>query len=146
MGGVKAQVAGEEIARLEEASGGSLMPETIVKSAKKKSSPIHNCFEWDDTKAAEVYRRRQASEMMRKIVVVYEDNGKEETIRAFVSIADEDNKSYASTARVLSDDDLLENVRQQIIVDLKALKKKWKQFKDDDGLAAIWAAVDNYTG
>lgn len=143
MGGVSAQVAGEEIARLEKLSGGVLMPATIVKAAKAKKSPIHNCFEWDDTEAARIYRQRQASEMMRKIVVVYEDKGKEETVRAFVSIK-ADEKYYTGTARILDDDELLENVRQQIIDDLKSLRKKWKQFKDDDKLAAIWEAVDSY--
>jgi hypothetical protein len=142
-GGVSAQVAGEELARLEEANGGVLLPKAIVASAKRKTSPIHNCFEWNDTAAAKAYRLRQAGEMIRKIVVVYEDKDEDETIRAFVSIKTE-SSYYSSTARILDDDELLDNVRAQIVADLKALQKKWKQFQTDTKLAAIWQAVQDY--
>lgn len=144
MGSVSAQVAGEEIARLEIANDGALLPDTIVRAAKAKRSPIHGCFVWDDTKAAHLYRERQAGEIVRRLVVVYEDDGKDETVRAFVSIQnDEGDRYYTSTARILDDEDLLNNVRAQILVDLFVLKKKYKQFKDDR-LAVIWAAVDEF--
>jgi hypothetical protein len=142
MGKVPAQVVGEEIALLENENDGALSLETVVRSAKRKKSPIHDCFEWDDVAAGKKYRVQQAREMLRKIVVVYEDTGgKTEEIRAFVCVQHEDENYYTSTARIVEDEELQENVLAQILAELLATKKKYAQFKSPK-LQAIWDAVD----
>jgi hypothetical protein len=143
--GVSAQVVGQEITKLEQKAKGALTPQIIVDAARPVRSKLHRCFEWDDTKAAEAYRRSQAGEMLRRIVVVYDDDKDEQqTIRAFVSIKQGDSdRYYTSMARVVDDEDLLENVRDQIAADLLEVKERWKQFKVA-GLHKIWQAVTEF--
>ena len=99
---VPAQVIGEELSRLEEQNGGRIDPPSVVKAAKPKKSPLHPCFEWDNNAAAKAYRENQARELMRKIVVVYKEPGKEiQHIRAFVNIKTEDESYYCHTKRII---------------------------------------------
>lgn len=46
---------------------GRLTPEQVVEDARDPKSPLHPCFEWDDSKAAHQHRLYQA----RKLVAVY---------------------------------------------------------------------------
>jgi hypothetical protein len=144
LGGVSAQIVGDEISRLEKEANGALLPATVVQAARPMKSPLHPCFEWDNSKAAKAYREQQAREILRKIVVVYEnDKGEQEEIRAFVSIRDDNDEAgyYTSTARLVDDDELLGNVLEQILSELIAIKNKYAQFRDSR-LQKIWAAVD----
>lgn len=139
---VSAQIVGEELEKLEKINHGALLPATIVRAAKPKRSKLNGCFEWDDRKAAKRYRENQARELLRKIVVVYEDNaGKKAKIRAFVRIQHEEESYYCCTARILEDDELHQNIINQIVADLMAVKNKYTQFKMPM-LQKIWDAVD----
>jgi hypothetical protein len=53
---------------LDKANGG-LRPSEVVAAAKPKSSPLHNEFEWNDTKAGEEYRLYQARHLIRVCVI-----------------------------------------------------------------------------
>lgn len=52
---------------------GELTARTVVDEATPEDSPIHPCFEWDNTKAADSYRLQQASTLIRA-VITYVDN------------------------------------------------------------------------
>lgn len=51
---------------------GCIKASAVVKEAKPKKSPIHDCFEWDDGKAADEHRLWQARHLIRVTVVPYE--------------------------------------------------------------------------
>lgn len=61
------------IAELEQR--GRLSPADVVETARDPSSPLHHCFDWDDTSAAESWRIEQARRLIRsvRVVVVHED-------------------------------------------------------------------------
>ena len=42
----------KRLIEIEEANGGRLTPDAVVRDAKRKDSPLHSCFEWDVKKAA----------------------------------------------------------------------------------------------
>lgn len=145
---VSAQVVGTELARLEKDGKGKLLPKAIVKAAKPKKSKLHDCFEWDNTAAAKKYRERQASEMLRKIHIVYEESktvdDEPKTIRAFVNIAPDTKKGegyYCDTRKLTKRPELHENVLAQILAELNAIKHKAAQYKLPE-LQAIWNAID----
>ena len=145
---VRASVVYREMEKLEKKNRGVLLPEMLVQAARKKSSPIHDCFEWDERKAAAGYRREQARQLIKGVVVVYETE--EETInevRAFVSILPENGRGkdryYTRTARVVKSKPLSDNVRAQILAELLAVKKKYEQFQDGN-LQRIWKAVEMF--
>jgi hypothetical protein len=134
--GVPVKVAGAEINRLIKLRGDSITPAQIVKAAKKKSSPIHNCFTWNDTEAAKKCRLLEARYLLRMVTVVYEENKKTYTTRAFVTTND---RQYRTIESVLSDDELREELLEQAKADLKAFRDKYRQLNE---LAAIFEAID----
>ena len=139
---LSAQVVGDELEKLEKQNEGALLPSTVVKAARPTKSKLHGCFEWDNRKAADNYRENQARELLRKIVIVYEDQkGNTDNIRAFVRIQHDDESYYTCTARVQDDEELQDNVLEQILAELMAVKRKYTQFKSPM-LQKIWEAID----
>jgi hypothetical protein len=58
------------LAEIEAANGGRLTAAAVVQDAKRKSSPLHSCFEWDIRKAAESHWIEQARELITSVRVV----------------------------------------------------------------------------
>lgn len=54
---------------------GKLTASGLLQEAKKKTSPLHGMFEWDDTKAANEYRRQQARIIIKRYNVSIEEPG-----------------------------------------------------------------------
>ena len=151
--GISAQVVGKELERLEKKYSGALLPSTIVKEATPKKSKLHDCFEWNNKKAGDAHRITQARELLRKIVVVYEEpkgGGKrnvnitvEKEIRGFWPIKSPHNSGYYTRLEnVIQDDELRENVFEQIRVELKAVKKKYDSFKSSKALQKVWDVIE----
>lgn len=63
------QIVGEYCYQLEQKKGGKLTPKELVEAARDVNSPLHNEFEWNDTKAAQKYREWQARYIISSIEV-----------------------------------------------------------------------------
>lgn len=59
-------VIAEELRRLE-LDNGRLLAEDVVLAASSPDSPLHDQFEWDDSKAAAAHRLDQARELIRSV-------------------------------------------------------------------------------
>lgn len=57
----------EALRALEE--NGRLTARDVVTAARDPASPLHDCFEWDDSTAAEAWRTEQARSLIRSVVV-----------------------------------------------------------------------------
>src|SRR3990167_6335318 len=116
-----------ELQRIAEANGGLLNPETVVKEARHKRSPLHGSFTWDNTRAAHLWRLEQARHMIR--VVVYVEPRTEKTHRVWVSLERDRGGSiddggeiveggYRTIEAVMSQKDLRQELLQQALADL----------------------------
>lgn len=56
-----------ETLRKLERERGHLAPEDVVEEARKRDSPIHDLFEWNNTEAARKYRLVQAAQLIRSV-------------------------------------------------------------------------------
>lgn len=114
---------------------GGITPQLLVIESRKKKSPLHDCFEWDNSKAAEEYRIVQAREILRFIVVEIEPDAEYKEpriVRAFVapsSIEQEDSTSYLTIQTVRNDDDLNAAYLRQLNRELSIIRNKIKSFK-----------------
>lgn len=130
-----AQDAGEYIEAIKKRRGG-ITPQLLVIEANKKRSPLHDCFEWDDSKAAEEYRVVQAREILRFLVIMVEPETEVEEVRyvrAFVAppeIEQDDGASYVTIEQVRSNEDLHEAYLRQLKCELDAIKNKIKAYKE----------------
>ena len=105
-------------------NGGVLKVEDVLTEARDEGSPLHKHFEWDDSEAAEQYRRQQARALIQKCKITLIDSQPIE-IRAFVSLpADRENGGgYRLTSEVMGD----ERMRTELIRDIKLTIARWTQ-------------------
>ena len=108
---------------------GRLDADVILQVASDKDSPIHNRFEWDDTIAAIKHRQQQARELVRQVMVTFDNyDGRKEVTRAFVVIrgdATEGLEQYHRTIDVLSDEEKRQKYLGQLKDDLDRLAQKY---------------------
>lgn len=103
-----AQKVGEELERLRTEHGGKLEKKVVIEAARHPECPLHNAFTWDDQKAADRYRLREAQTLLSALVIVDEATGEE--TKAFWSVAiktdderQERNERYYQSVRVLKE-------------------------------------------
>lgn len=117
------QEIGQEIAALGEATA-----ERVVDAAKRRGSPLHSLFEWDDSAAANAHRLETARLIMRGLVITIEVEETKEplVVRAFeaVTVNPGEPKAYLPTMKVLGQKDWREEVVSRLRGDLVATKKQ----------------------
>lgn len=129
----QAQQYGERIEVIIEGQDGNITPDDVVKDAKDKRSPLHDFFEWNNTRAANLYRVDQARYLLRSIHVVVkrdDDGDKEINIRAFYNVTDADTRVYVPIQRVFSEEELRQQVIGQALKQLISWKGKYSQYKE----------------
>lgn len=101
------KAANARLAELEIKGGGNLTHEMVLADAQDPSSPLHDYFEWDDTKAAQAWRIEQARLLVRSVRVVINTERQVITTIGYVRNPDlpGDEPGYVSTARILNDKD-----------------------------------------
>lgn len=146
--GISADVAGVEFERIR-AKHGSLTSKTLLDESRPKGAALHKAFQWDDAKAAESYRRHQASTLARIVIAVKED-GREHRAYSLVTKVDDAKKAeYVPTDIVAQRVDLfadavgrLESKMREIgqsIRDLESLAKR--ESADPERMARISMAA-----
>lgn len=121
---VDAQIFGEEIERIASMSPeGVAQPSAIIDAARDAASPIHAAFVWDDSKAADAYRRDQARGFVRslEVVRVRVEEGEAVSNRGFHMVRRDSERGYMPERRVMNDRDL----RAQVV---SAAKKELETF------------------
>jgi hypothetical protein len=101
-----------EILRDMEDAAGRLLPDDVVAAARDPTHPLHGHFEWDDSAAAEKFRRGQAQSLIRALhltvfvaemplsVPAYVREAKTESVagyRATLNVRDNDAELARST-------------------------------------------------
>lgn len=139
----QAQTYGDHIAKTFSNGHLEVTPEDVLSDAKRKRSPLHNFFEWEDSVAAEKYRVQQARYMLRSIRVVVEKEAVEET-RAFVPVVirepeKEPRKVYTTVQYALSDEQLRQQTIEYALKQLENWRNRWNEYTE---LADALRAVD----
>lgn len=68
--GVPAQVVGDELERIRIANGEQLNAKQVVDEARAEGAPLHDAFTWDDSEAGELWRAREARELIRSVCIL----------------------------------------------------------------------------
>ncbi len=87
-------------------------PATMVARARAEDNPMHELFDWDDTSAAEKYRKKQAQRISQSITTINVRVGRQ--TRAVYSITVDKSREYVPRERVLVDDRALLDVSAQL--------------------------------
>lgn len=136
-----AQVVGVWLERLEQENGGRLTTRVVVDAARPTVSPLHPLFEWDDLRAAELYREDQARYVLSCIRIVEPSTDPSDaprTIHAYVSLVEdidgEKQRAYVPVARVFSDVALLQQAIERAAAELRAFENRYAEF---DAIARV---------
>ena len=132
---IEAQAAGEELERITRETG-SLKPEAVVDASRDPSALLHECFEWDDSVAAENYRQTQAQGIIRNIVTVNVSGAEvEKPVRAFVNI----QRDYKPIEKVMATTEYKDEMLENALRELDAFKVKYAALEQLDG---VFASID----
>lgn len=111
---------------------GKLTPQCVVDEARDPAHPLHSRFEWDDSVAGEMYRRQQASGLIRSARVTYQEadeSGPEKSVRAFVSIANDTEHAYEPVEEVAQDPFKRQLALNMMQREWKALYNRYREFE-----------------
>lgn len=141
---VPADVVGHHIENLMEKEG-IVTTQNLLDSARPEDSPIHPCYEWDDSIAAERYRRKQSRDILNNLVrveVVETVTEPLNTVKAFVNIADNDkfeSGKYVYTNVAFANDGMKDIILRKALDELNSFKKRYENLKE---LADVFSAID----
>lgn len=121
----------KQLLKIQKCNGGSLSPVAVVDAARAADHPLHDRFEWDDTKAGEAYRIEQARRMIRAVVTVVNAAGAEIETRAFVALSTTKGtpEPYISITAVTSSKDLMEVLLDDARRDAESFAAKYAILK-----------------
>ncbi|MDB4876470.1 MAG: hypothetical protein JWM41_2916 [Gemmatimonadetes bacterium] len=136
-----AQAVGERIETIRTVNAGSVTPELLVDDAQDEHSPLHPCFEWDDTAAAVKYRLDQARLVLRSITIAVAED-RRVPVRAFVAVVREDGekgRAYTSVGVAMSSPAMREQLLGSALREIQSWRSRYSRLQE---LAAVFAAVD----
>lgn len=132
-----AQVAGEMCARLEKA--GRLTAKNLLDENRPVDAPLHGCFEWNDTEAAEKYRETQARHIINSLMINVENVP---TTRAYFKIETQE-RNYYSVEAIIKGEDSRKKLLASAISELNCFRRKYESLVE---LADVLRAIDEVIG
>ena len=116
-------VAGTVLAGIRDKFG-ELTPKLVLIEASKKSSELHSEFQWDDKRAATLYRLDTARRLIRHLRVVSDGERTDEPV--YVHVTQGDRKYYEQTDLAVESPDIWMNVMAEEKGRLEATKNRLK--------------------
>lgn len=99
--GLKPAQVGKELETIRKRNGGKLHTEKVVDAARPDDAVLHPAFTWDDEVAAEEYRKWEARQLIRVVVVEHPQAG---SVHKYVPVSvgtDGEKERYYQAAEVV---------------------------------------------
>jgi hypothetical protein len=129
-------------------NGGIITADAVLEDAKRKRSPIHNEFEWDDSIAAHEHRREAARTMTRSLRVVREEAPNVSARQYELQVVSSEQadkrgipaRSYRTTVDILKDPVERDRLIARAIRELAAFRDRYAGISE---LAVVFSAIDD---
>ena len=109
---------------------GEATPEDVVSYARTYTdSELHKCFTWDDTEAAEKWRKQEARIIICSLQVVVIKEEKEPVTYRLIE-HDKDAKVYRPVTLTVRNEDEYSRLLKQAKAELIAFKKRYKHITE----------------
>ena len=125
--GINPDDAVEELTRLQNLHG-SITPDLVVQAAEDEGSVLHKFFEWDDTRAGQLWRIQQARILLNNIQVTVISDGEPREIDVYEVTSKKEG--YQSIDTFTSDN--IDYVKAGILQQLTSLRNKLKLYEEFD--------------
>ena len=123
--GANAQLVADEISAI----GDSPTAADIVDAARNEGSELHKCFEWDDSVAAENWRKKQARDIVHHLVFV-EEQIPVDRPEIRIRYTDGANVGYKETKKIVRNEDAYKSLLAQAYAELRAFKAKYSMLSE----------------
>lgn len=140
----KAEVAHEELQRIEHHVEGGVTARNVVDESVPETAPLHSCFEWNNDIAADKYRCHEARNLINSVQVVVQEatpTRQERTVPAYVCLTQTElpQNGYHSVNVVMAD----EGMREVLLSKAKRELRAWQQrYENLSELASVFEAID----
>lgn len=131
-----ANVAGQMFEKLEQTVG--LTAETLLDANRPEDAPLHDEFEWDDSVAAEEYRKDQARHLIR-CLQVKPSTEQVKPVRAYFRT---DAAEYDSLNVIFSKPDKTAALFEQALKELRSFNAKYAALRQAEQFAGLFGEVD----
>ena len=143
---VKAQVAADTIRRLQRSLGTeTVTAKDLLDASRDDNAPLHSCFEWDDSIAAEQYRLWQARHLINSLEIeVTVENKTPITTRLFVNvkpIGTREPGSFTQINAILKNPNLREIALNNALIELRSFQRKYAAYEE---LTGVFNAIDSF--
>ena len=128
-----AQTVAEEIISI----GDSATPAQIVEVARNENTELHKCFEWDDSIAAEKYRKHQAGDIVRCLVIKRTEDTPKETPPLRFFYKPSNGEGYKPTAFIVKHEDEYQKLLERALSELRAFKAKYSMLQELEEIFAL---------
>ena len=143
-----AQVAVDTIAGLRKQLGkDTITASELLDASRDENAPLHSCFEWDDTVAAEQYRTYQARHIINSVEIrIIKGDTREQLVRTryfvnTVTSAPKVKGQYATIDVAFSNSNYRDAVLQAAYRELKAFQNKYNCYQE---LSDVFKAIDAF--
>jgi hypothetical protein len=126
---------------------GEVTRSAVIAEAKRKNSPIHRHFEWDNSVAAEKWRLRQAGDLINSLQVIRTEatthpvSAYSVVTKPAKSADAPQRKVYESTEEALADPVMRDEILANAIRDAIAFRKKYHALSE---LSKVFSALDTF--
>lgn len=120
-----AQKCAEEIIAL----GDKITPDEVLEKARDESTELHKCFEWDDSVAAEKFRKIQARDVIR-FIVIKEEEKPEDRPQIKVFHVTEKTGGYKPIEFIVKHEDEYKALLERAWAELRAFKAKYSMLEE----------------
>lgn len=116
-----------------------ITPENIVDLARDEDTELHKCFQWDDSIAAENWRKQQARQICQSFMITYESvEYKAKTYRLIEH--DPVTKAYTPITYIARDQETYSMLLEKAKAELKSFKARYAKLAE---LSEIIEGIDN---
>ena len=119
---------------------GHVRPRDVWEESRSADSPLHGCFEWDNEKAAVIYRDRQARNLIGALRIVYKDDPTQEQRIEFFHVEHEKHGSTYIPSRHMNEADYARQVVRDCLRLLQGVRTRYKQVHE---LASLYSQIDD---
>lgn len=136
-----AEVVAQELKRIQALNGGRLTPNRVIEASKPKEALLHSFFfDLTDKEASAKYRLYLSRKIINHVECVVTCEKREPIfINAFVSIKDNEGRSYRETEVLIREKGTREVVLAQAFKELQSFKRRYKSLIE---LANLFKEID----
>ena len=113
--------------------GETYTPEQVLDLARNPKTELHKCFDWNDTTAAEKWRKQQARFVCTSLVVTVEKSDGVETSYRVIQ-HDKEDGAYRPVTLTVRDDDQYGRLLRQAKAELASFRKRYKSITELEGV------------